>query len=217
MKRAAASIALDATDNDRAVVAGVRNCEPSSFVRPHQSCFRRVLDVLLAIPRAIVRVFDRMRQDAEAWFDPPILCEMLPSPPPVPSTGMDALTRDQFGEHILHNLFRLSPRYANAAVLVAKLAATLSKYPEHERITVFAHFTVSRIATDPGVPIPVAWVRSRMSDVGRSEINRALEELEQDGFIQLLAVDTDNAKFVVDGISDIIRGRLTHIEVLRPL
>jgi len=154
MKRAAASIALDATDNDRAVAAGVRNCEPSSFVRPHQSCFRRVLDVLLAIPRAIVRAFDGMRQDAEAWFDPPILCEMLPSPPPVPSTGMDALTRDQFGEHILHNLFRLSPRYANAAVLVAKLAATLSKYPEHERITVFAHFTVHPSAPARSIDLP---------------------------------------------------------------
>ncbi|MBK9258321.1 MAG: hypothetical protein IPM54_00620 [Polyangiaceae bacterium] len=216
MKSARARIALEVADDERTVVTAVQENSPTSFIRSRRSRAEWLVDVMLAIPRAIVRVFDRMRLDAGAWLDPPSLCGMLP-PPPASRTGAGALNREQFGELVLHNLFRLSPRYAAAAVQVAKVAAIVSKYPKSERIAVFVHFTLSRIASIESNPIPVSWLRTRMSDVGRSELNRALEELEDDGFVRLLSVDTDDAKVVIDGISDVVRGRLTHVELIRPL
>lgn len=216
MRSVKAPIALDAADDERRIVAAAQDNAPVSFVRIRGSRLQWLLDAMLYIPRGMIWVFQRMRQDAAIWLEPPNLCDMLPAPP-MSHTSKDLLTRDQFGEHLLHNLFRLSPRYANAAVQVAKVAAILSKYPDHERIAVFAHFTLSRISTRENGFIPVSWMRARMADVGRSALNRALEDLEQDGFVRLLSVDTDDAKFVADGIPDVHRGRLTHIELLHPL
>ncbi|MDI1484353.1 hypothetical protein [Polyangium sp. y55x31] len=53
-----------------------------------------------------------------------------------------------------------------------------------------------------------------MPEVLRSDVNRALEQLEGEGMLVLLSRETNDAAVVAGGISDPVRGRLTHAELL---
>ncbi|MDC3984555.1 hypothetical protein [Polyangium jinanense] len=56
-----------------------------------------------------------------------------------------------------------------------------------------------------------------MPEVLQSYVNRALEQLEGEGVIALLSLETDDRYVVAGAISDPVRGQLTHIELRQDL
>ncbi|MDI3291358.1 hypothetical protein [Polyangium sp. 15x6] len=147
-------------------------------------------------------------------LDPPPLRTFLPPPRPL---RRGALLPDDLGEHLLHNLFRLSPAYVRAAAQVAALVQEIQQDPTQERLTWFVYFALSRMCAKNGDPVPIAWIRARLPDLRRTDLNRALEQLEGEGTIALRSLETVDVAVVAGGISDPVRGRITHAELLRDL
>ncbi|MDI1437475.1 hypothetical protein [Polyangium sorediatum] len=121
------------------------------------------------------------------------------------------------GEILLHNIFRLSPAYVDAAEEVLHVVRQIQRFPDHERLVVFVHFAITRLCAIHREPVPIAWVRARLPEVRRSDLNRALEQLEEKRAIVLHRGKTDDPRVIYLGISDAIRGNLTHIELRSPL
>lgn len=171
---------------------------------------RRALDLVFALLAFLGRPFQRIRER----LDPPPLASFLP-PPPLHRKG--EIPPEQIGEILIHNVFRLSPAYLDAAGEVLHVARLVQGLPERDRRVVFVHFAITRLASTTREPVPIAWVRARLHDVHRTELNRALEQLEAKKAIELHRLETDDERAVRMGISDPIRGNLTHIELRSPL
>ena len=191
-------------ERDRDTLVDPR-CVPPS--RP----IRRVVRFLIKIPGSLWRALWSTGQRLAARLDPPPLRSLLPPPPP---HRRGVLSQDELGEHVLNNLFRLPPSYARVAVHVAKLVQEIQPCPAQERLTWFVHFALSRMSPMSEEPVPIAWIRARMPEVLRSDVNRALELLEGEGMLVLLSRETNDAAVVAGGFSDPVRGRLTHAELL---
>ncbi|MRG97832.1 hypothetical protein [Polyangium spumosum] len=181
---------------------------------PPNTPIRRAARFLLWIPVSLWRALRRFGQRLAERLDPPPLRTLLPPPPPL---HRGALRQDDLGEHLLNNLFRISPAYVRAAVHVSRLVQEIQSYPAQERLTWFAHFALSRMCATSDGPVPIAWIRARMPEALRSEVTRALEQLEEEGIITLLSRETEDPAVVAGGISNAVRGRLTHAELLRDL
>jgi len=177
---------------------------------------RRPLDVLLFALRWIVRPFAGAANAFFAFIAAPPLTNQLP-PPPRAAPKASSFSPDELGELVLHNLFRLPSPYLRAVIRIARAALAVPRFAPERRLAIFVHFSLSRIPEAAEVAIPIGWIRTRMPDVGRSELNRALEQLEGDGWVRLKALEINDEAIVIAGISDPARGRLTHIELVFPL
>ncbi|MRG98284.1 hypothetical protein [Polyangium spumosum] len=175
---------------------------------------RRALDFVFAILAFIAGAPRRARERLAARLNPPPLASVLP-PPPFHRKG--ELSHEQIGEILLHNLFRLSPAYLDAAEHVLYTARLVQRLPSHERVLAVVHFAVTRLCATARDPVPIAWVRARIPEVRRSDLNRALEQLEEQQAIALYCLETNDPREVSLGISNPVRGCLTHIELRRPL
>ncbi|MRG98293.1 hypothetical protein [Polyangium spumosum] len=142
------------------------------------------------------------------------MASFLP-PPPLHRRG--EIPTEQIGEILLHNIFRLSPAYLLAAEQVVREAQHIQRFPSQDRLLVFVHFAITRLSAITREPVPVVWVRARLPEVRRSDLNRALERLEEENLITLYGLETSDPRAVAGGISSPVRGCLTHIELRSPL
>ncbi|WP_281320650.1 hypothetical protein [Polyangium sp. y55x31] len=175
---------------------------------------RRALDLVFAILAFLGAPLRRAREHLAARLDPQPLASFLP-PPPLHRKGEIPL--EQIGEILLHNIFRLSPAYLSAAEHVIREAQYIQRLPDSEKLLVFVLFAITRLSATTREPVPIAWVRARLPEVRRTDLNRALEQLEEHNAIALYCLETSNPREVSLGISNPVRGCLTHIELRHPL
>ncbi len=175
---------------------------------------RRAIDFVLAILAFVARAPGRARERLAARLDPPPLASFLP-PPPLHRKG--EIPQEQIGEVLLHNIFRLPPAYLSAAEHVLREARHIQRFPDRERLATFVHFAITRLRATSREPVPIAWVRARLPEVRRSDMTRALEQLEEENVIALYCLETNDPREVSLGISNPVRGCLTHIELRNPL
>ena len=175
---------------------------------------RRALDFVVAALAFLARPFQRARERLAARLDPPPLASFLP-PPPLHRKGEIPL--EQIGEILLHNIFRVSPAYLSAAEYVVREAQYIQRLSARDRLLVFVLFAITRLSATTREPVPIAWVRARLPEVRRSDLNRTLEQLEEHKAIALYGLETDNPRELSLGIADPVRGCLTHIELRHPL
>ncbi|TKD03454.1 hypothetical protein [Polyangium fumosum] len=182
--------------------------------RPPVPWHRRGLDLIFAFLALLGTPLRRAREHLAARLDPPPLASFLP-PPPLHRKGEIPL--EHIGEILLHNIFRLSPAYLSAAEHVVREAQYIQRLPDCDKLPYFVLFAITRLCATTREPVPVAWVRARLPEVRRSDLNRALEQLEEQKVIALLSIETNNPHEVALGITNLFRGCLTHIELRHPL
>jgi hypothetical protein len=180
------------------------------------SVFLFVLDILLFLPRIAARaILYEMRAFAAHFKTEPTLSELLPNPAPRLARRNLDLTPDEVTELVTQELFRVPSHYLAGVIRIASVLRDIPLEDKDDRFDVFVLLCLSRLRTDRGKAVPIAWLRAKLPEVERRVLNSSLERLEQYNWITLLDPSTDDPLFVRDGLTIVSRGRFTHVRPLR--
>lgn len=183
---------------------------------PRTSVGARVLAFLAHLGSILIWPFTAMLQAVSWALSPPPLTDALPAPPPWPAKNA-ALSTEQQGEAMLYSLFVLPPRYLQGIAKLADFLADVQTRSQSERLRTQVHFIVSRFDARTKEPVPVAWVRALLPHEVRSDVTRALEELEDENAIELVPLKTRDESILKGAICNELGSPLTHAKVLRRL
>lgn len=177
---------------------------------------RFVLDVLLFLPRFVARVILAEIHGVTARFkQPPPLCDLLPSPPATIARRNGTLSPDQMAEVIAHDLFRVPPQYLPGLIRIACVLRDAQPLTREEHLDLFVLFCLSRLPEDESNSTPLAWLRQRLPEVHRKDLDLSLERIESEKWIALSDPGIDDASYVRNGVSLAYRPRLTHARALQ--